>query len=106
MSTEQLTPASADPRALLPAGLVLPLFAGALFTGALLLLSWKLALAALDFGVLHQDLDLLVPGEDADDLAVDPRDRRELAGPVGEAVRPGQPGRPVGHPLRGHRVAK
>ena len=42
----------------------------------------------------------------AHDLAVDPRDRRELARPVGALVRPRQPGRLVRLPLGRHAVAE
>jgi len=50
--------------------------------------------------VVAEDLDTLVPSEHARDLAVDPRDGRELAGPVGLVVRPGKPRGVMRLPLR------
>src|SRR5262249_56064290 len=44
----------------------------------------------------------LALGELADDLAVDPRDRREAARPVREAMGPGEPRGLVALPLRRH----
>ena len=52
--------------------------------------------------IRDQDADRLAGRDAAHDLAVDPRDRRELARPVGQAVRPGQPGGLVRLPFRGH----
>jgi hypothetical protein len=49
--------------------------------------------------VVAQDLDALVAVQHANDLALDPRDGRELAGPIGLVVRPGDPGRIVELPL-------
>src|SRR5262249_62398306 len=48
------------------------------------------------------DPDDLALGELADDLAVHPRDRREAARPVREAVGPGEPRGLVALPLRRH----
>jgi len=50
----------------------------------------------------HEDAHDLAGGELADDLAINPRDGRELPGPVGEAVGPRQPGGLVRLPFRGH----
>ena len=50
----------------------------------------------------HEDADDLALRQLADDLAVDPRDGREAARPVGEVVRPAEPGGLVLLPLRGH----
>src|SRR5687768_3007342 len=49
--------------------------------------------------VVAENLHTLVRGEHAHDLAVHPRDRRELARPVGLVVRPRDPRRVVALPL-------
>ena len=52
--------------------------------------------------VVAQDLDRLVTGDDARDLGVDPRNRAELARPVGLVMRPADPGRAMRLPLGRH----
>src|SRR5262249_51411759 len=56
--------------------------------------------------VVDQDADALAGDELADDLGVDPRDRRELPRPVAPLMRPGEPGRRVRLPLGRHAVAE
>src|SRR5262245_48656367 len=53
-----------------------------------------------------KDLHRLVISQHACDFSVDPRDRPELARPVGLMVRPANPGGAVWLPLRGHPQSK
>ena len=55
--------------------------------------------------VVDEDVDVFDLREVADDLAVDPGDGLELAGPVLGVVGPGDPGGGVRGPLGGHAVA-
>src|ERR1043166_315002 len=55
---------------------------------------------------VDEDSDLFRPTQLANDLAVDRGDGGELAGPVVAVVWPGDPGRFVGFPFRGHAEAK
>ena len=61
---------------------------------------------ALHRPAADDDVDHLDAAQVADDLGVDPGDRRELAGPVVAVVRPGDPGRRVRLPFGGHAVAE
>ena len=56
--------------------------------------------------VADHDVDRLGPAEQADDLGIHPRDGPELAGPILAVVRPGDPGRRVRLPFRGHPKTK
>ncbi len=60
------------------------------------------------FGVrgVDEDVDVFDLGEVANDLAVDPGDGLELAGPVVGIVGPGDPGGGVRAPLGGHAVGR
>ncbi len=53
-------------------------------------------------GILHQNADLFDARQPPHDIAVDPRNRREFAGPIGTLVRPGQPGGFVRLPFGRH----
>ena len=53
-------------------------------------------------GIVAEDFDPFVAGEDARNLRVDPRDGAELTGPVGFVMRPGDPRSPVRFPFRRH----
>ena len=50
---------------------------------------------------VDQNADHFAPRERADDFAVHPRNRRELTRPIGDVVRPADPGRRVRLPLCG-----
>src|SRR5690606_3495867 len=52
------------------------------------------------------DLDPFMSVQPADDLRIDPRDRLELARPVGSLVRPGNPRGGVRLPFRGPAAAR
>ena len=56
--------------------------------------------------IVDEDVDVFDLGEVADDLAVDPGDGLELAGPVVGVVGPGGPGGGVWGPLGGHAVGR
>src|SRR5262249_43903218 len=56
--------------------------------------------------VLYEEVDALDLGQMADDFREGPRDRRKLAGPVGEFMRPGEPGGFVRFPFGGHAEAE
>lgn len=60
--------------------------------------------SALGVGVVDEDVDVFDLREVADDLAIDPGDGLELAGPVLGVVGPGDPGGGVGAPFGGHAV--
>ncbi len=62
----------------------------------------------LAFGctIVDDQFDALVSREIADDLGVDPWNRRELAGPIAVIVGPRQPGGGVGLPFGGHAIAE
>ncbi len=53
------------------------------------------------FGVA-EDFDRFEVGDHACDLTIDPRNRRQLAGPVGFEMRPRDPGRAVRFPFGRH----
>ncbi len=61
---------------------------------------------ALHRTVADHDVNGLGPAEHANDLGVHPRDRSELTGPVLAVMRPGNPGRRMRLPLRGHLETK
>jgi hypothetical protein len=65
-----------------------------------------LACALFRFGVADQNAHTLHAGQLADDFRVDPRNGRELSGPVAAIVRPGNPGGFVRLPLGGHPKAE
>ncbi len=56
--------------------------------------------------IVDQDVDPLDAREVTNDLGVDPRNRLELARPVGAIVRPRDPGGVVRLPLGGHAIAE
>ncbi len=56
--------------------------------------------------VVDQNVDLLDAREMADDLRIDPRNRLELARPVGAIVRPRDPRGLVRLPLGRHAIAE
>jgi hypothetical protein len=62
--------------------------------------------AAFGFVVVDEDVDVFDAREMTNDLAVDPRDGLEFAGPVVGVMRPGDPGGGVRSPLGGHAVLR
>jgi len=62
--------------------------------------------AALGGEIVDEDVHILHSRQVADDLAVDPGDRLEFAGPVFGVVGPGDPGGGVWGPLGGHAVGR
>src|SRR3954468_22225668 len=59
-----------------------------------------------DSGIMTKNLHSLVGAECADDLRIDPWNRRKLSRPIGLVVWPREPGRFVSFPLRGHAPAE
>ena len=53
-------------------------------------------------GILHQDVDGFATHDIADDLGINPRDRREAPRPISAIMRPRYPGRLVRFPFGGH----